>query len=183
MPDFVISNISVVGRSVNGALVTPAPYPVITTLILDWTTAGISECCWNNSIFTYLFCDLCHTSEFMDHSKMTGWYFHQMLLLFKLAAYILASTDTEQCQVCQTPLIQNRQVLWWHLLEKKYDVFFWLWVQEIRPNLAKIFFRYRSFTPGTYTTDDSYYRSWIVPTIWFWLVLYFGVTSIVLGAM
>ena len=48
--------------------------------------------------------------------NMTGWHFHRMLLLLQLVAYMLAYNDTDHCQVCQTPVIQNPRVPWHQLL-------------------------------------------------------------------
>ena len=51
---------------------------------------------------------------------MAGWYFRRMLFLLQLAAYMLAYDDTDQideCNVCQTPLMQNPHVPWHHLLK------------------------------------------------------------------
>ena len=48
--------------------------------------------------------------------NMAGRYVDRMLLLLELVAYLLAYTDTDQCQVCQTPLIQHPRVPWRHLL-------------------------------------------------------------------
>ena len=56
-------------------------------------------------------------AEFADRTTMSGWYFHRMLLLLQLAAYMLAYNDADQCQVCQTPLIQNPGVPWHRVLK------------------------------------------------------------------
>ena len=102
---------------------------------------------------------------------MTGWYFYQMLLIFKLAVYILASTDTELCHGCQTPLVQNRHFPWWHLLNDKMNHFSGLNFAKMIQVIPKY-----SFVAGPsiqVSICDSYYAPWIVLTIGFYL-LYFG---------
>ena len=54
--------------------------------------------------------------DLRDRMNMTGWYFHRMLLLLQLVAYMLAYNDTDHCQVCQTPVIQNPRVPWHRLI-------------------------------------------------------------------
>ena len=78
-------------------------------------------------------------------SNMAGWYFLRMLLLLNIVAHMFSYNDTDQCHVCQTPLIQNPRVPWQHLLTNTTYVFSGLrFVKKIRvlPN--------NSFVAGTY---------------------------------
>ena len=88
-------------------------------------------------------------------TNMTLWFLHQMILL-KLVAYILAYDDTDLCQVCQTPVIQNPRVPWKHLLNNSTYYFsgkkFRTMIRGRLPN--------NSFVSGTYVQvciRDLYY--------------------------
>ena len=76
---------------------------------------------------------------------MAGWYFQRMLLLLESIAYMLAYNDTDQCQVCQTPLIQNPRVPWRHLLKNTTYYFFGLKYRDTMQVLPN-----NSFVSGTY---------------------------------
>ena len=72
-------------------------------------------------------------------NKMARWYFYLMVLFIKLAVYNLASTGTQQCRVCQTP-IQNPRVPWLHLLKNTTNCLFGSTFQKFTPGLQKYSF-------------------------------------------
>ena len=96
-------------------------------------------------IFLYSFCDLCNVVEFAYRTNMVGRCFHRMLLLLQLAACILAYNDTDQCQVCQTPLTQNPRVPWHNLLKNTTYYFSGLKLRGMIQNLPN-----HSFVSGPY---------------------------------
>ena len=97
----------------------PRPYLVVTQLSLalilvsENTTTVLHIC-----RFTLQSGQRClgYIADLADWINMAGQYVDRMFFLLELFAYLLAYTDTDQCQVCQTPLIQYPRVPWQHLL-------------------------------------------------------------------
>ena len=94
----------------------PRPCSVINERTLV-SRLGVSELAERFVYLSIHFWDLAPIAEFADRTDMVCWCFHRMLLLLELAGYLLANSDTDQCQDCQTPLIQTRYVPWHHLLK------------------------------------------------------------------
>ena len=96
--------------------------------------------------------------DLRDRMNMTGWYFHRMLLLLQLVAYMLAYNDTDHCQVCQTPLIQNPRVPWHRLINNTTYYFSGLKFRSMIWVLPK-----HSFVSGPYIQvciGKSYHSPW-----------------------
>ena len=113
-------------------------------------------------------------ADFTNRRKMTGRYIVRMLFLFNFVEHVLTSTDDYQCQGCQTPLIQNRQVPWWHLLKTRPIIFFGLMYRGMIQILPK-----NSFVAGPsiqVCVRDSRYKPQNVLV----LIYVVGVTFIIL---
>ena len=100
---------------------TESPSPIALLHASPWSshneTNPVSSCVFQNTRkILHSLWDLGHVVEFADRMNMARWYFHRMLLLLQLVAYMLAYNDTDHCQVCQTPLIQNPRVPWHRLI-------------------------------------------------------------------
>ena len=98
----------------------PRPYQVVTELTLASTLVYSRKrrkfCISVDLLFNLGYVALGYVADFADWMNMAGRYVDQMLLFLELVAYLLAYTDTDQCAVCQTPLIQHPTVPWQHLL-------------------------------------------------------------------
>ena len=102
-------------------------------------------------------------------NKMARWHFYLMVLFIKLAVYNSASTRSQQCRVCQTP-IQNPRVPWLHWLKNTTNYLFGSNFRKFTPGLQKY-----SFVAGPSIQaciGDCGFNLWSMFTIWFWFELF-----------
>ena len=102
-------------------------------------------------------------------NKMARWHFYLMVLFIKLAVYNLASTRTQQCRVCQTP-IQDPRVPWLRWLKNTTNYLFGSNFRKFTPGLQKY-----SFVAGPsiqVCIGNCGFSLWSMLTIWFWFELF-----------